>query len=238
MKQWFLVLALFIFLFGILVAQSDDSTTENENMMSEEIVEDEGMMDEEVAEDEGMMDEEMAEDEGMMDEEMAEDEMMHSSEEMAEDEMSEGEEMTMIGSSEPTPEELAGWFLELINDQAYEYTWHYEPGVAPGFYEGIAPHGAILRTFTNDIAYDAIQDKVNPLPEGSIIVKENYTPERELAAITFMVRMDGYNPDGGDWYWAKVQPDGTVEAAGSPAGCIGCHGGKRDNGWLFNASLQ
>ncbi len=236
-KQWLIVFALFVLVFGISGAQSDDPEAKTEDeMMSSEMSEDEGMMDEEMSEDEGMMDEEMSEDEGMMDKEMSEDDMMHDSEEMKEENM--GEEMAMMDSSEPSPEELAVQFLEMINNQVYEYTWHYEQGVDPGFYEGLAPHGAILRTFANNIAYDAIEAKTNPLPEGSIIVKENYTPERELAAITFMVKMDGYNPDGGDWFWAKVQPDGTVEAAGSPAGCIGCHGGKRDNGWLFNASLQ
>ena len=113
------------------------------------------------------------------------------------------------------------------------------PGVAPGFYEGQAPHGAVLRTYANNIAYDAIQAKENPLPEGSIIVKENYMPDRTLGAITYMVKMEsGSSPDAGDWFWAKMKADGSVEAAGAPAGCVGCHGAQKDNGWIFNASLQ
>ena len=29
-------------------------------------------------------------------------------------------------------------------------------------------------------------------------------------AVTVMYRTKGYNPEGGDWYWAKYNPDGTI----------------------------
>lgn len=136
------------------------------------------------------------------------------------------------------PEELVAKFMGLLESQAYEYTWHYEPGVEPGFYEGTAPHGAILRTFVNNIAYDAIQHGMTSLPAGSILSKQNFTPEKVLAATTIMVKMEeGFNPDAGDYFWAKVQPDGTIDAAGAPAGCVGCHGAQKANDWLFNATL-
>lgn len=48
-----------------------------------------------------------------------------------------------------------------------------------------------------------------------------------------MYKIAGYNPDGGDWYWAKYKADGTVEAAGQPKGCINCHRVQQDNDWLF-----
>ena len=144
---------------------------------------------------------------------------------------------TVLADGHADPEELTKKFMGILESQAYEYTWHYEPGVEPGFYEGQAPHGAILRTFVNDIAYDAIQHGLTELPEGSILSKQNFTPEKVLAATTIMVKIEGFNPDGGDWFWAKVQPDGTIDAAGTPAGCIGCHGAKKANDWLFNATL-
>ncbi len=145
---------------------------------------------------------------------------------------------TVLAQGDADPEELTKKFMGILESQAYEYTWHYEPGVEPGFYEGQAPHGAMLRTFVNNIAYDAIQHGMTELPVGSFVSKQNYTPEKVLAATTIMVKMEeGFNADAGDWFWAKVQPDGTIDAAGAPAGCVGCHGAKKDNDWLFNATL-
>ena len=39
-----------------------------------------------------------------------------------------------------------------------------------------------------------------------------------------MYKTAGYNPDAGDWYWAKYSPDGKADKYGKPAGCVGCHG--------------
>ena len=53
-------------------------------------------------------------------------------------------------------------------------------------------------------------------PEGSVIVKVN-----------------GYDPDNRDWFWAMYEPDGTVLAEGSPGGCISCHEGMRSNDFVI-----
>ena len=158
-------------------------------------------------------------------------------------------------------EEIAGSVWDTIHNQAYEFTWHYEPGAPPGFYTGNAPHGAVLRTFYNNIAYDATQNRTGSFPAGSILVKENHISghsedggsggaaesgnsdekvlledfEPNLEAITVMVKLAGYNPEAGDWFWAKYQPDGSLDAVGKPAGCIGCHGQVADNDWVFDA---
>jgi hypothetical protein len=82
------------------------------------------------------------------------------------------------------------------------------------------------------------------LPDGSIIIKENYAADGEtLAAITIMYRSKGYNPESGDWYWAKYNPDGSVATkpteqapirlAGKPNGCIECHGGADGDDFTF-----
>ena len=63
-------------------------------------------------------------------------------------------------------------------------------------------------------------------------------------AITAMYRSKGYNPEAGDWYWIKYNPDGTVAKAppemrsmplaGKPMGCIKCHGeGAAGNDFAF-----
>jgi cytochrome c551/c552 len=48
-----------------------------------------------------------------------------------------------------------------------------------------------------------------------------------------MRKEQGFAPQEGDWFWAKYKPDGTVEAAGQPAGCLSCHGAVRSNDYVF-----
>ena len=92
-----------------------------------------------------------------------------------------------------------------------------------------APHGQVVRIYVNDIALDAADSYDGSLPDGSIIVKENYVgedPENpgELDALTIMYKVDGFNPDAGDWFWVKAKPGGDqIDAEGAVAGCVGCH---------------
>jgi hypothetical protein len=146
-----------------------------------------------------------------------------------------------------------GYFNEIT---AAPYTdWPFEPGAPEGYYVGQAPHGAILRSYVNDIALAAIGTGVEAFPEGSIIVKENHMPgdidvasmkaqdpvegfDGALAAVTYMVKVPGYNAEAGDWFWGKIQPDGTIDVAGKGAGCIGCHTQVVANDYVFNAALK
>lgn len=151
-------------------------------------------------------------------------------------------------------EELANKYFGEINAAPYTQ-WPYEAGVPEGFYVGQEPHGMVLRTYVNEAVVEATGSGESVFPEGSILVKENHMPgdldvtgmdlqapvedfEDNLAAVTYMVKVPGYNPEVGDWYWAKMQPDGTIDAAGQPAGCIGCHTQVADNDYVFNAKLS
>lgn len=72
------------------------------------------------------------------------------------------------------------------------------------------------------------------MPNGAIVIKENYGKDQEtLMAITPMYKVDGYNPDAGDWFWAKYGPEGKIMASGKIQGCIDCHKNKKDQDWLF-----
>jgi len=88
-----------------------------------------------------------------------------------------------------------------------------------GMQEGRAPHGPLHVVYVNRQGLK----KGWPKSYGTIIVKENYTPAKKLAAITVMYKVKGYNSDAGDWFWVKYAPDGTVQKAGTPNGCINCH---------------
>lgn len=99
-----------------------------------------------------------------------------------------------------------------------------------GYLVGGSPHGATIRIFVNEVALEAVEaaDFDGVLPYGSIIVKENYmgTPDEpgELAALTVMYKVEGFNPEGGDWFWLKTPGDGSaIDAEGAVEGCISCH---------------
>ena len=125
---------------------------------------------------------------------------------------------------------------------AAKYTnWAPVPGQTDDLYEGSSPHGAFLKMYLNRTA----AGRPKELPNGSIIVKENYGPDgKTLMAITVMYRAKDYNPTAGDWYWIKYNPNGTVAKAppemrsmplaGKPMGCIKCHGeGAAGNDFAF-----
>ncbi|MDF1554973.1 MAG: cytochrome P460 family protein [Deferrisomatales bacterium] len=137
----------------------------------------------------------------------------------------------------PTGADLSGTAL-WSSLQAQKYTtWKMWPGKT-ALYQGTEPHGALLTTYVNGAALDAIQGKRGTMTAGAIVVKENYMPDKMLAAITVMYKVKGYNPSSGDWFWAKYTPQGKVEAEGKVAMCLGCHGAKADNDYLFTGVLR
>lgn len=146
---------------------------------------------------------------------------------------------TATDSEAPVQASFEEKFWEYLTSNAYK-NWAPAPGQNADFYPGRSPHGDFLKMYLNRTAAAAPEE----LPNGSIIVKENYAADREtLAAITVMYRSKGYNADAGDWYWVKYNPDGTVATAatqngpqkimGKPNSCIECHGGAADDDFTF-----
>jgi len=130
-------------------------------------------------------------------------------------------------------------FWDYLERVQYD-NWAPPPGGTDDFMEGQSPHGAFLKLYLNRTA------AANPseLPSGSIVIKENYGPDKQqLMAVTVMYRHEGYNPDGGDWYWVKYLPDGTVDQkdtpmgrmqlAGRVKGCIECHSSADHDDFAF-----
>lgn len=122
----------------------------------------------------------------------------------------------------PKPEAASVW--SYVESHDYRENWSYWPGKSE-LYQGQEPHGALLTTYVNDLAKDALTDRADKMPRGAVIVKENYGPDKQLGAITVMYKAEqGYNPEHNDWFWMKRLPDGTVEAAGRVDSCQACHG--------------
>ena len=115
--------------------------------------------------------------------------------------------------------------------------WALFPGKGK-LYKGKHPHGAFLTTYVNAVALKGINDRVGTLADGTIIVKENYTPDKTLAAVTVMYRVKGYDSDAGDWFWAKYKADGSIAKEGKVAGCIGCHTAVINNDWVFTGPVK
>ena len=105
-------------------------------------------------------------------------------------------------------------------------------------FEGTEPHGAFLTVYVSKGAKQAIEKKKGKFAYPAIIVKENYMPDKTLAAVTVMYKAKGYNPEAGDWFWAKYKPDGSVEKEGKVGGCIKCHSAKADNDWVFTGDIK
>ena len=123
--------------------------------------------------------------------------------------------------------------------------WGYWSGYY-GIYPGKSPHGRYLKIYANGVALRAAREG-KPMTTGAIIVKENYGPDKKtLMAVTPMYKIKGYNPEGGDWFWAKLKPngepflgpDGKTPLVGKVKGCINCHSVQKNKGWLFTAPKQ
>lgn len=106
----------------------------------------------------------------------------------------------------------------------------------PGFEEweiGTSVHGDYVKYFVNTTA----KNNLKGLPDGSIIVKEGYSNSKELKAVTVMKRIEGFDPEAGDWFWARYTPDGSLTHAGGRAGgtasCVDCHSKADGNDYSF-----
>lgn len=150
------------------------------------------------------------------------------------------EEAVAPESARALPEASAEAVLAYLEAADFRSSWDLWPGKGEK-YEGTEPHGALLTTYLNPAATRAAAEGAGQLPPGAIVVKDNFMPDGTLAASTVMYKIEGYNPQAGDWWWAKFMPDGTVDMDGMAQGrvemCIGCHARGADNDYLLTGSI-
>lgn len=132
----------------------------------------------------------------------------------------------LLAAQQP-PSTNPGDFWAYISKTNSYKNWQHWPGY-PGKYPGKSPHGAFLELYANDVAVQAAKAGED-MPYGAILVKENYGKDKTtLMSVTPMYKVQGYNPDAGDWFWGKYSPTGSVMAAGKVSSCIDCHRQEQD----------
>jgi Cytochrome P460 len=135
-------------------------------------------------------------------------------------------------------EEISGTRLwERISSDSEYSTYSFWPG-HEGINPGQAPHGVYHRIYINGDLLDALPVDSRIAPMGTIIVKENMDRDKQVQKITVMAKIDGYNDEGGNWFWAAYSPEGDVLAEGTPKGCVSCHEGMKGNDYVIVRPLD
>jgi sugar lactone lactonase YvrE len=87
--------------------------------------------------------------------------------------------------------------------------------------------GVMIRVLANPIAAQPYVDLANPLPVGSVVVKEEYNgtscDDANLIRWRAMGKQSpGFDPVDGDWHWQWVEADRSV-TFDDKSTCIACH---------------
>lgn len=98
--------------------------------------------------------------------------------------------LVAVGCKSEMPAADGTALYNYINDTSRYTEWRMWPG-KEALYPGTEPHGMLLTTYVTDGAFSAIEGKKGSIPDGSIIVKENYMPDETLAAVTVMYKIEG-----------------------------------------------
>lgn len=146
------------------------------------------------------------------------------------------------GGEEPSPcdykafgLDASKFFLYLTKDTPYT-KWRLWPDRDNARTAG-KPHGPFVATYVNPAAYESLTKKGN-MAYGSLIVMENRGADEKLRSLSARIKIRGYNPGGGDWYWFAFAPDGTATAEGKAGACIGCHGKGKANDYVMGSPAE
>jgi hypothetical protein len=143
----------------------------------------------------------------------------------------------------PTDEELAEELWQSIDGFM---SWN-----EPAGWEGIVPssdgtHGPYVQIWIDDLTLNAL-DSGSEIPDGAKLVKCGYSdaegnPVSDSLghSLTAMWKIDGYDPDHGDWFWARF--DGTTGEvatfAGQESACYSCHSADPDSDWVWYDDVE
>ena len=149
-----------------------------------------------------------------------------------------------ISAAAAQPDTTGAAMWAYLQEVDYRSNWQVWPDKGE-LYTGQVPHGMLLTTYLNDVARRAVTTKAGSMPDGAIIVKENYMPDSTLAAVTVMYKRFGYNAEHNDWFFTKHLPSGELDQTpngmpmeGRLPGCQACHAAVRANDYIFTSPLS
>lgn len=119
-----------------------------------------------------------------------------------------------------------------ITEESDFRNYPYWPG-HEGEHPGQAPHGNFHTIFINPRLEQALPLPDKTAPPGSIIVKSNCDIDKKNEVLTIMVKVEGYDPEHGDWFWMKSDPEGNIAVEGKVGACITCHSVVKSNDFIF-----
>ena len=123
----------------------------------------------------------------------------------------------------------------LIYEQAPYQEWALWPGKGKLF-KGMEPHGVYVTVYVNDTALESIKNATG-MADNSIVLKENYSADKQLVSVTVMQKIKGYNLEGGDWFWVRFSTDSKVNDEGKVIMCLGCHTDAKTNDYIFTGKV-
>ncbi len=144
--------------------------------------------------------------------------------------------LVVLAYAAQMPKADATDFYNYITKVSPYQKWALWPG-HEAMHPGQSPHGAFLKIYVNKPAHEAIVKKMKVMPDGAIIVKENYDKDKKtLVALTPMYKVKGFDPESGDWFWAEYGPKGETMASGKVQMCIDCHAKVKASDYLVTWS--
>ncbi len=127
-----------------------------------------------------------------------------------------------VNEAELTDSELT----ERIWEQLDGYQdWNQTPDWTGVQYSWRGAHGPAVQIWYDGRARSGVEQGKD-YANGSMLVKEAYNdPEgTQLASVTVLKKIDGYDPEHNDWFFAVYDPaTGESAASGKVDFCISCH---------------
>lgn len=121
---------------------------------------------------------------------------------------------------------------QTLEQEIANYQQWQTPDWVTGYTESVHPLPTYVKYYVNPAGMSDID---NP-PSGSIFVKEQFDKDKKIMGLTIMKKLDGYDPENKDWYWAIADVQARITNAGKlnsswTSSCISCH--KKGDDLLF-----
>lgn len=91
----------------------------------------------------------------------------------------------------------------------------------------VAHDNNYMKVLANAVAADPYTSASYPLPASSVLVAEEHGSDPSCSSpsgyYVMAKEQPGYNPDGADWHWQRLDINQRIEQDGKLQACISCH---------------